>query len=103
MAGNISQALVWGMPHVLAGTTPCNNNTGNNRGGKSKTGETSKTGAGRDGLEGRDSKLFGDFVGIFEKLARIIEQRAGPSGDGKGKGPATCQGRVRECGCIICM
>ena len=35
-----------------------------------------KTGAGRDGFDGRDSMLFLEFVGVFEKLACNIEQRA---------------------------
>jgi len=55
------------MPHVLAGATPCNNITGSNHG-------HSESGAGRDGFDGRDSKLFHDFVGLFHKLARIKEQ-----------------------------
>ena len=45
--------------------------------GKEGAGPLVKKGAGRDGFEGRDSKLFWDFVGVFDKLARIIEQRAG--------------------------
>ena len=55
---------VWGTPHVVAGTTPCNNNTGSNRG-------HSKSGAGREGFDGRDSKVFKDFVAVLRRVSAV--------------------------------
>ena len=71
---------VWGVPHVLGGTTPCTNFTGNNR-------DHSTAGGGRLGFDGRDSGIFHNFVEVLQLVSHAATEqkereegvRAGPS------------------------